>query len=124
MQPRLYDYMGGIIRSEKGVLMEIGGLPDHIHLLISWRPDKSISDLMRNLKAHSSGWAKNTFPAAQSFAWQEGYAVFSVSQSQAGAVGDYIRHQIEHHRGREFKVELLALLRAHEIEFDERFVFD
>ncbi len=69
---RLYPYMGGIVRSEKGVLYDIGGVEDHVHMYLRWRPDATISDLMRTLKARSSKWIHETFPELTGFAWQEG----------------------------------------------------
>lgn len=121
---RLYQYMGGIIRAEKGVLYDIGGIEDHVHLYLRWRPDATVSDLMRTVKSRSSGWIHDTFPTLGAFAWQEGYSVFTVSKSQEGAVKAYIANQAEHHKKEDFKSELLRMLRAHEIEFDERYVFD
>jgi putative transposase len=120
----LYKYMGGIIRGEKGALYEIGGIEDHVHLYLRWRPDATISDLMRDTKANSSLWVHQTFPTLKDFAWQEGYSVFAVSKSQEEAVRQYIRTQAEHHRKEDFKSELLRMLRLHEVEFDERHVFD
>jgi putative transposase len=122
--PRLYSYMGGIVRAQRGVLYEISGIEDHVHMYIRWRPDGSISDLLRDVKASSSGWVHDTFPALRSFAWQEGYSVFSVSMSQDAVVKNYIKSQAEHHKKEDFKSELLRVLRAHGIEFDERYVFD
>ncbi len=121
---RLYAYIGGIIRSEKGVLFNIGGAPDHVHLFLRWRTDASISDLMRIVKSRSSRWVHDSFPAKHAFAWQEGYSVFTVSKSREPMVKAYIEGQTEHHRTQDFKSELLALLRRHKIEFDERYVFD
>ena len=121
---RLYPYVGGIIRGEKGMLYDIGGVEDHIHMYLRWRPDGSVSDLLRTVKARSSKWVHETFPALREFAWQEGYSVFSVSKSQEVAVKKYIAGQAEHHKKQDFKSELLRILRAHGIEFDERFVFD
>ena len=72
---RLYPYIGGIIRAERGVLYDIGGVADHVHLCLRWRPDESISNLMRTVKARSSGWVHDTFPTLNTFAWQEGYSV-------------------------------------------------
>ena len=83
-----------------------------------------MSDLLRTLKSRSSRWVHDTFPLLGAFAWQEGYSVFSVSKSQERAVKDYIAGQAEHHRKEDFNSELLRLLRAHGIEFDERYVFD
>ena len=121
---RLYAYMGGIIRAEGGVLYDIGGVDDHVHLYLRWRPDGAISDLMRSTKAQSSKWVHETFAALGEFAWQEGYAAFTVSKSQEPVVKRYIAQQAEHHAKEDFKSELLRLLRAHEVEFDERYVFD
>jgi putative transposase len=121
---RLYPYIGGIIRAEKGALYEIGGIEDHVHLYLRWRPDESISNLMRTVKARSSKWIHEQFPALSDFGWQDGYGVFTVSKSQEEIVKKYIRGQKEHHQKGDFKSELLHLLRAHEIEFDERYVFD
>lgn len=123
IQERLYPYIGGIIRAEGGVLYAIGGMPDHVHLLVRWKTDPSIADLMRTVKGRSAAWVHDTLHARE-FAWQQGYAAFSVSKSNEPAVKHYIETQPEHHRHRDFKDELLAMLRAHEIEFDERYVFD
>jgi putative transposase len=120
----LYPYIGGIVRSEKGSLYDIGGIEDHVHIYLRWRPDGSISDLMRAVKAGSSKWIHETFPQLGAFAWQEGYAVFSVSKSQEEAVQKYLANQREHHAREDFPSELLKLLRAHEVEFDEQYVFD
>ncbi|MCC6659711.1 MAG: IS200/IS605 family transposase [Phycisphaerales bacterium] len=70
---RLYPYMGGIVRAEKSVLYDIGGVEDHVHNYLRWRPDESVSDLMRTVKARSSKWVRDTFPTLAAFAWQEGY---------------------------------------------------
>jgi REP element-mobilizing transposase RayT len=121
---RLYPYMGGIIRAEKGALYDIGGVADHVHLYLRGRADESVSNLMRTVKARSSKWVHDTFPAIGAFAWQEGYSVFSVSKSQEEAVKRYIAGQAEHHKKEDFKSELLRILRAHGVEFDERYVFD
>jgi REP element-mobilizing transposase RayT len=82
IRPRVFDYMGGIVRGEKGVLLEIGGVSDHVHILFGWRTDEAISTLVRNLKANSSKWIHESFPNLRQFAWQEGYSIFAVSQSQ------------------------------------------
>lgn len=121
---RLYPYMGGIVRAEKGVLYDIGGVEDHVHLYLRWRPDATVSDLMRTVKARSSKWVHDSFPALGEFAWQEGYSVFTVSKSQERAVKSYIAGQREHHTKEDFKSELLRLLRLHEVEFEEKYVFE
>ena len=121
---RLYPYIGGVVRAEKGALYEIGGVEDHVHLYLRWRPDGRLSDLMRTVKAGSSKWMRETFPELAAFAWQEGYSAFSVSKSREDALKRYIRGQAGHHKTEHFKSELLRVLRAHGIEFDEKYVFD
>jgi putative transposase len=121
---RLHDYIGGVIRAEHGVPQGIGGVEDHVHAYLRWRPDGSISDLMRTVKSRSSKWVHETFPELRDFAWQEGYSVFSVSKSQEEAVKRYIAGQAEHHKQVDFKTELLRLFKAHGIEFEEKYVFD
>jgi putative transposase len=99
-------------------------MPDHARWYFRWRTDRAVSDLMRMLKASSSKWIHENFPHLADFAWQEGYSVFSVSKSQEPVVKRYIAGQAAHHEKEDFKSELLRLLRAHEIEFDERYVFE
>lgn len=123
LQERLYEYLGGIIRSEKGVLLEAGGMPDHIHLLVRLPPLPAISDWMRIIKSKSSGWVHDNFLEKSKFGWQEGYGAFTVGRSDLDRVADYIRNQAEHHRSRTFKEEFLRFLEAHEIEYDERFIW-
>jgi len=82
IRPRLLDYLGGAVRNRGGVLLAAGGVEDHVHLLISWRADETVSVLMREIKSRSSRWIHETFPQHADFRWQEGYAAFSVSQSQ------------------------------------------
>ena len=121
---RLYPYIGGIVRAERGVLYDINGIEDHVHMYVRWRTDAAVSDLMRTVKGESSKWVHETFPEHRAFAWQEGYSVFSVSKSQEGAVKAYIARQREHHASEDFRSELLRMLSLHEVEFDERHVFD
>ena len=124
LQEELYKYMGGIIRGEGGTLLEIGGMPDHVHLLTRFKADKSVSHMLQLIKANSSKWANERPEQNSRFAWQTGYAAFSVSESQVGVVRDYVRRQEEHHRRSSFQKELLVLLEKHEIEYDERYLWD
>jgi putative transposase len=120
IRERLYAYIGGIVRAEQGMLYAIGGVEDHVHLLIRWRPDAPISDLMRTLKSRSTKWVKSEL--GKEFAWQEGYAAFSVSKSQEDVVRGYIAKQTEHHREVGFGEELVRLLDAHRVEYDARWI--
>jgi putative transposase len=116
-------YMGGIVREHDGVLLDAGGMADHVHLVIKLKPDVSISELMRLVKANSSKWINERPGAQPRFEWQAGYGAFSVSESQLAVVRNYVRHQEEHHRRRSFQEEFLEMLRRHGISFDERYVW-
>ena len=115
-------YIGGLVREKGGELLEIGGMPDHIHLAIRARPDVSLSDLMCFIKANSSRWIHER-GFSPGFGWQDGYAAFSVSPSQMPAVIDYIRAQPEHHRTKTLQEEYQLLLERHGIEFDPRYLW-
>jgi hypothetical protein len=124
IRPRLYDYMGGIIREEIGKSLRLGGTDDHMHALMSMRTDVSVADALKKLKSLSSGWVHRTFPNGTTFAWQAGYGAFTVSRSRASAVTEYIDHQAEHHRRMTFQEELVRLLVRHGIEYDPGHVLD
>lgn len=123
LESRLYPFIGGIVRDLRCTLLSIGGMPDHVHLLVHYRPDLSHSDLVRHIKARSSKWVHETYLEFKRFAWQEGYGGFTVSKSAVASVADYIARQSEHHQRQDFKTEFLTLLRRHGIEFDEAAVF-
>ena len=123
LQDDLYGYIGGIIREEKGILLTAGGMADHVHLLARLPPTTAVSDMLRLIKTNSSKWASER-DDVRYFEWQAGYAAFSVSESQTDRVRGYIQTQEEHHRRQSFKDEYLGLLRKHNIEFDERYVFE
>ena len=124
LQDRLYAFIGGIVRDERGTLLCTGGTLDHAHLLVRWRTDAPIADLLRNVKSRSSKWLHETFPDQRDFAWQAGYGVYSVSHSQCETVRRYIAEQAEHHRGKSFQEEFVEFLKAHEIEYDDRYIWD
>lgn len=121
---RLYPYIGGVIRNERCTLFAIGGVEDHVHLYLRVRPDLAMSDLMRVVKSRSSRWIHEEFDSLDEFAWQVGFSAFAASKSQEDAVKRYIAGQREHHRHENFKSELLKLLAAHGIEFNDRFIVD
>jgi REP element-mobilizing transposase RayT len=124
LKERLFPYLGGIIRAHDGKALIINGPADHVHILASIAAKHSLSDLMRELKADSSGWVHETFPDRNSFGWQTGYGAFSVSHSSLADVEKYIASQEEHHRRVSFQEEFLAFLKRHEIEYDERFIWE
>ena len=121
---RLYPYIGAIIRERGGSTVEIGGIADHVHVLVRWHTRSAIGDMMRYVKGSSSKWIHETLPGLREFAWQEGYGAFSVSASQEEVVRAYIRNQEAHHARIGFQDELRRLLEAHRVEFDARYAFD
>ena len=97
IRPRVYEYLGGIVRSEGGSLTEIGGVEDHVHLLLRLTPSHRLADFVRVLKANSSKWINEESLTSERFAWQDGYGVFTVSESQIETVRRYLQRQEEHH---------------------------
>ena len=122
MRKRLFDYMEGIVRGENAEPLQINGVADHIHMLVRLRPTVAVADAIRVYKATSSKWANKEFRGGPRFEWQEGYAAFTVSQSQAPRLLLYIQNQEEHHRKRDFRSELMQLLKRHGIEFEDRYL--
>jgi REP element-mobilizing transposase RayT len=118
----LYEYMGGILRGEGGILLEIGGVSDHVHLLIKLKTDVALAEAIKKVKGKSSKWLNEKPGAIDRFEWQAGYGAFSVSASLVEKVRTYIRNQDEHHRRLSFKDELISLLERHGIEYDERYL--
>jgi len=117
--PRVQEYIGGILRNLDGKLLAAGGAADHAHLAASLHPSQAVADVVRTLKCNSTTWIRDTFQRAGGFAWQDGYAAFTVSKSALPQVETYLAGQAAHHAKRGFVDELKALLRKHEIEFDE-----
>lgn len=124
IEQRVWAYLGGIAHENKITPLKIGGIEDHVHLVLGIHPSVSVSQTLKTLKTGSSGWIHDTFPKMREFGWQDGYAAFSVSKSQLLEIIAYVENQREHHRTKTFQEEYLAFLRKHEIEFDERYVFD
>jgi len=122
IRDRLYKYLGGVVRGEKGSLLEIGGVEDHVHILARFGAAIAVSEMVQRIKGNSSHWLNQQLGIW--FAWQTGYGAFTVSESQLAAVRKYIQRQREHHQKVSFKEELISLLRKHRIEFDERDLLD
>jgi putative transposase len=122
LQQRLWPFMGGIARENNMKALAIGGIEDHVHLLLSLPATASVAKAIQVIKGGSSKWIHENFPEHRDFAWQEGYGAFSVAISQIQATVRYIQTQQEHHRKRTFEEEFLCFLKKHEIEYDERYV--
>jgi putative transposase len=119
-QPRMWAYVAGICKNHGIFVHAVGGMDDHIHLLVQIPPPLSLAKAVLAIKSNSSRWANEQ---GNKFAWQEGYAAFSVSSSRVPAVVRYIQTQESHHKKMTFDAELLALLKKHGVEFDPNFVF-
>ena len=115
VQQRLHAYIGGIARKNGMAALAVGGVADHVHVLLSLSRTVATAKAVQLLKAGSSKWLKEACEGLRGFAWQEGYAAFSMSISQHNKVVDYILHQPEHHKRMSFAVEFSKLLRAHGI---------
>ncbi|MGH9633344.1 MAG: IS200/IS605 family transposase [Candidatus Angelobacter sp.] len=120
MKERVWSYIAGICKQEKIFVHAVGGMEDHIHLLLQIPPTMTLAEAVRTVKSNSSSWMKQEI---KKFAWQEGYGGFSVSKSQIPVVVRYIKNQERHHKKMSFEDEFLALLEKHEIEFDPKYVF-
>ena len=124
VEQRIWSYLGGIAGENKMTPLKIGGVEDHVHLVLGVHPAVAISQALKLLKTGSSNWIHNTFPGMKGFGWQDGYAAFAVSKSLLPDVIAYVAGQREHHKTKSFQEEYLAFLRKHGIDYDERYVFD
>ena len=123
VQPRLFEYIGGILRSNSSSPIAAGGMPDHVHLLISLGRTLAIADAVRLIKTNSSGWIHDELNL-RDFQWQNGYGAFAVSYSNVDQVKTYLANQEQHHRALSFQDEFREFLRRHNLEWDERYVWD
>ena len=121
---QMHAQLGGTSKSLNCPTLIVGGVEDHIHLLARESRTITLSEWVKELKRVTSLWIKEKSPQFDTFAWQAGYGAFSVSQSQSGKVIKYIQEQEQHHRKKDFKTEFREFLKRHEIEYDERYVWD
>jgi putative transposase len=120
MKERLWAYTSGICQHHGIFVHSIGGIEDHIHMLLQFPAPFMIADAIRDIKSNSSGWMSGEIG---SFAWQRGYGGFGVSKSNIATVVRYIQNQERHHRKMTFEEEFIALLKKHGIEYDPRYVW-
>src|SRR5438552_2880502 len=124
LQERLWPFLGGIARQNNMTAIEIGGMEDHVHILLSLPSTLSVAKALQLIKGGSSKWVHDTFAEHRLFGWQVKYGSFSVSVSQLDKIIAYIKGQAEHHRTMTFKEEFVALLKKHRIQYDERYLWD
>jgi REP element-mobilizing transposase RayT len=124
LRERLWPFLGGIARQNGMRAIEIGGMPDHVHILLSLPSTLSIAKALQLLKGGSSKWVHETFPEHRLFNWQVKYGAFGVSVSLLERTIGYIKSQEEHHRKMSFEEEFLALLKKHRVPYDERHLWE
>ena len=120
---QLHKYITAIVLENDHNMLQVNSMPDHIHIFIGMRPHQSISALVQNVKSESSKWIKDNKFCKSVFAWQEGFGAFSYSKSHVDRVIRYIQNQEAHHKKETFLNEYRRLLKAFEIEYDERYIF-
>ena len=120
----LYKYICGIVNGKEQKVYAIGGVGDHIHLLVSIKPNIALSDLVRDIKSNSSKWINDKGYNIGKFQWQEGFGAFSYAQSQLDTVITYINNQEQHHQKTTFKDEYLDLLQKFNVEYDDKYLFE
>ena len=123
-ETEIYKYIAGIVSGKDQKPLAVNGMPDHIHVLVGLKPAMRMSDLVRDIKNNSSNFINEKGWLKQKFSWQEGYGVFSYSESNFGKVIDYIKDQKRHHEKRTFRQEYLLLLKKFNIPFEEKYLFE
>jgi len=124
LKDELYKYISGIITNQGQKLYIINGMPDHVHILVSCKPSIAISNLVKEIKEHSTKHVNTSGLIADKFAWQEGFGAFSVSYSGLEPVINYIKKQEEHHRQTTFREEYTRLLSELKIEYNDAYIFE
>ena len=120
----LHAYLGGILLEIKAQPIIVGGVADHVHFLAHLPKSMTVPDVLRVVKTNSSRWVHERYPARAAFAWQAGYATFTVSHSGIDRVRRYIANQDEHHRTESFQNEYRKSLERHGLTYDERYMWD
>ncbi len=123
IRDELYLYMGGIVKGEGGVLIQIGGMPDHIHIVLKLKPIHKLSDILQKVKGKSSKWINVQNRIKGKFGWQDGYGAFTVSESQVAVVVKYVKQQEKHHRNLSFKGELIRILKLNHVDYNEEYLW-
>jgi putative transposase len=121
LQPKLWAYMAGIAHNQDFEVI-VGGVEDHVHVLLILPPSLPLAKAVQFLKGSSSKWINDSQATDARFAWQEGYVAFSVSSSQTAEVVRYIREQKAHHAKRSFEEELVTFLKKYGVEYDPGYV--
>jgi REP element-mobilizing transposase RayT len=121
---QLYKYITGIVTNQKQKLLVINGMPDHVHILINCKPSIKLSDLVKEIKEHSTKFINAQKIIKGTFYWQNGFGAFSISKKEIGGLIAYINNQEEHHQTNTFKKEYHDFLEKNGIEYKEECLFD
>jgi REP element-mobilizing transposase RayT len=121
--PRLHQYIGSLVNSTGCQVLCVGGIGNHVHVLLMFSKTESVAHVVEEMKRNSSRWVKTLTPKYDRFAWQGGYAAFSVSQSVVEKTRQYVMNQTEHHKKVSFRDEYISFLKLYNIEYDEKYVF-
>jgi len=124
IEERVWAYIGGIARKHEIIAVQVGGIENHIHVLILAKPKVAPSQIVQWLKGESSRWMHETFDGLHLFEWQDGYGVFSVSKQNVPRVVEYIKNQRTHPAEQTFEEEYISMLKMSGIDYDERYLFD
>ncbi len=124
IEHELYQYIGGICHGLECNPVIVGGYRNHVHILCMLSRKIAAMNLLQEIKQSSSKWIKTQGKQYADFYWQDGYGIFSVSQSQVARVTNYIKNQEVHHKAKNFKKEFLTLLKKHDVDYDERYLWD
>jgi putative transposase len=124
IEQRVWSFIGGIATRQEMIPLRIGGLDDHLHIVIAIPPTLAVSRAVQLLKGASSRWIRETMPECDAFGWQDGYGAFTVSRSPLSATIRYVEQQRERHRSWNFEDEYRELLQRHEVAYSERYLLD
>jgi len=124
LENRLWAYMGGVAKRNNLTAIAINGTEDHAHVLLSLPSTITIAHAIQLVKGASSNWVHKTFPEYQDFEWQKGYGAFSISHYDLEKTINYIKNQKKRHQTQDYKSEFLELLKEHDIDYDERYIWD
>jgi len=123
IEQRIWEFVGGVARAHRMTALQVGGVEDHLHALVTAPPTIAPFQIAQYLKSDSSKWIHEEFPTLRNFRWQDGYSAFTVSKSNIPKVIKYIQNQREHHRKRTFQEEYLDFLRENGVDYDERYLW-
>jgi REP element-mobilizing transposase RayT len=123
IEERVWEYVGGIARHYNMSAMQVGGIEDHLHVLVMAPATLSPSEIAKRIKSDSSKWIHEEFPDLHGFGWQDGYGAFTVSKANVPSVVGYIQNQRAHHRTKTFQEEYLDFLKKAGVDYDEQYLW-